>query len=363
MMSFAQLGNELYTGTRSLNIVTNRRRWLSIAGALAAAGLLILLVKGLNPGIEFSGGSEFRIQGVSTTDTSLAAEVLSDAGVSETPRVSVIGTERDAVRVQTLELTSEQIEQIREELLDAYGGDSISSTFIGPAWGQDVTQRAFLAILVFVPLVALGMSLYFRSWTMALAGICALLHDIIVTVGAYALVGFEVTPASVIGFLTILGYSLYDTVVVFDKVRENSQGFLEQHVVTFPEIADLAVNQTLVRSLNTSITGLLPVTAILVVGASGVGGGTLRDISLALFVGMLVSTISSIFIAAPAETTFRMMIPAYQEHDTQVLAKREASSDIVATNSTTAAALGATVAPGGHKGQQAQPRKKTRKNR
>ncbi|MDN5558749.1 MAG: protein translocase subunit SecF [Ruaniaceae bacterium] len=361
MKSLAQLGNELYFGRKSFNIVGNRRRWLTIGLVFIVLSIGVLLVRGLNPGVEFSGGSEFRIEQAATTDSAPAIEVLANAGVSETPRVSVIGD--DSLRVQTSQLTSEEIESIRSALAEAYGSEQISSTFIGPAWGQDVTQKALMGMGIFLVLVAVVMALYFRTWTMSLAAITGLIHDLIITVGVYALVGFEVTPASVIGFLTILGYSLYDTVVVFDKVRENTANALEQNRVTYAEGANLAVNQTIVRSINTSVVGVLPVGAILFVGTTGLGAGTLRDISLALFVGMIISTISSIFIATPIEVAFRERTAAYAEHTKAVLAKRSVSEDLVAVDATSAAILGTSVAPGGHQGQSAQPRKKPRKER
>jgi preprotein translocase subunit SecF len=171
------------------------------------------------------------------------------------------------------------------------------------------------------------MAAYFRTWTMALAALVALLNDVIVTVGLYAGIGFEVTPASVIGFLTILGYSLYDTVVVFDKVRENTADITDQSRVTYAEASNLAVNQTIVRSINTSIVGLLPVASILFVGAFLLGAGTLRDIALALFIGMLASTLSSIFLAAPLEVTLRQRSPAIAAHTAKVLALRAQAAD------------------------------------
>lgn len=361
MMSFARLGNDLYFGKRSFKIVENRKRWLVVAGTFVLAALVVLGVRGLTLGVEFSGGSEFRAENVSTTDASLATDVLSAAGISDIPRVSTIGT--DTLRIQTSVADSTKIEELRVALGDAYGASTVSSTFIGPAWGQDVTRSALWGMAIFLPLVGLGMALYFRTWTMSLGALTALLHDMIVTVGVYALVGFEVTPASVIGFLTILGYSLYDTVVVFDKVRENTKNHFDQDRITYVEASDLAVNQTMVRSINTSMTGLLPVGAILFVGATGLGAGTLRDIALALFVGMFVSTFSSVFVAAPAEAELRTRTATYRKHDEHVVALRDSGRDIVAVDSVSAAALGATVAAGTHKGHAAQPRKKSRRNR
>ena len=209
-------------------------------------------------------------------------------------------------------------------LAEAYDVDAedISSSFIGPAWGQDVSQRSLLALGVFLVLVGAVISLYFRTWKMAVAALVALLHDVVITVGIYALIGLEVTPATVIGFLTILGYSLYDTVVVFDKVRENTDEAQETQAATFREAANLAVNQTLVRSINTSVVALLPVGAILFVGALLLGAGTLLDLSLALFIGIAFGTYSSIFIATPLLVQLREKEPAIVKLEKKVLAKR-----------------------------------------
>jgi len=204
------------------------------------------------------------------------------------------------------------------------------------------------------------MTVYFRAWRMAVAGIVALIHDLVFTVGIYALVGFEVTPASVIGFLTILGYSLYDTVVVFDKVRENTDGLTTQHRYTYDELANLALNQTLVRSINTSIVALLPVASILFIGAFVLGAGTLKDISLALFVGMAVGTYSSIFVATPLEVTLRDREERIQTHTTQVLEMRASGKSDVVLNEDGHVRVGA-LQPGAHKGQTAQPKRKGRK--
>ena len=204
------------------------------------------------------------------------------------------------------------------------------------------------------------MTVYFRNWRMAAAAMLALFHDLILTVGVYAAVGWEVTPATVIGFLTILGYSIYDTVVVFDKVRENTADVLDQTRFTYAERANLAVNQTLVRSINTSVVALLPVASILVVGAFILGAGTLRDIALALFVGMFVGTFSSVFLATPLEVTLREREPRIREHTAKVLAARAgvtgADGETVGAVPRAAAAL----RPGSHLGTAAQPKRKGR---
>jgi preprotein translocase subunit SecF len=191
----------------------------------------------------------------------------------------------------------------------------VSSTFIGPSWGASVSGQALRALVIFLVLVAIVMSIYFRNWKMAAAALIALAHDMVITVGIYALVGFEVSPATMIGFLTVLGYSLYDTVVVFDKVRENTNEAFANGRVTFAQAANLAVNQTMVRSINTTVIGLLPITAVLAVGAIWLGPGVLLDLSLVLFVGILVGAYSSIFIATPLLVTLRRNDAAVLELD------------------------------------------------
>ena len=213
---------------------------------------------------------------------------------------------------------------MRLKLGEAYGvpGEEVTSSFIGPNWGADVTRQALTGLVVFLVLVSLLMAFYFRSWKMSVAALLALGHDLILTAGVYAGVGFEVTPAAVIGFLTILSYSLYDTVVVFDKVRENTLEIQYSETRTFAEMVNLAVNQTLVRSINTSVVAVLPVGSILFIGSLVLGAGTLRDIALALFVGTIVGTYSSIFLAAPIYAHLRENDPALKAAKDKVLASR-----------------------------------------
>jgi preprotein translocase subunit SecF len=213
----------------------------------------------------------------------------------------------DAVRIQTEQLDDIASEEVRIALATAYGVESgaVTSSFIGANWGADVTEKAFIALIVFLVVVSLLMALYFRTLKMSVAALVALFHDVVITLGIYALVGFEITPAAVIGFLTILGYSLYDTVVVFDKVRENTIDVEFSETTTFASQVNLAINQTLVRSVNTSVVAVLPVAAILFVGATAIGAGTLRDISLALFIGIIAGTYSSVFLAGPLYVDLR----------------------------------------------------------
>jgi preprotein translocase subunit SecF len=368
---FAQWGNDLYTGRKSYDIVGRRRTWFVIAIAIVVLSGLLLAIKGLNPGIEFRGGSQFTVSGVSTSEQQPAIDAVEEVQPDEEARVSTVG--ENAIRVQTAQLTNEEVTEVRGALASAYGvaEEDVTSSFVGPSWGQDVSSKALTGLLVFLLLVSVVMTLYFRAWRMAAAALLALAHDLVITVGIYALVGWEVTPATVIGFLTILGYSIYDTVVVFDKVRENTHGITNQTRFTYKEQANLAVNQTLVRSINTSVVAVLPVSAILFVGAFLLGAGTLRDIALALFVGMVVGTFSSIFLATPLEVAMREREPAIAEHTARVLALRGARTDgrtdgpggapgggdadgPVAAGVRTAAPL----VPGHHLGTAAQPKRR-----
>jgi preprotein translocase subunit SecF len=322
-MSFATFGNDLYTGRRSIGFIKRRRVWYAVAVAMSVLSLLALLVLRLNPGIEFRGGSEFKISSAGTTDEVLGANAVHSIAATSEARVSKIG--QNGVRVQTEKLTDTQTDQVKTALAKAYKvpETSITSSFVGPSWGADVSRKAIQGLLVFLVLVGLVIAAYFRTWKMAAAGLIALLHDLLITAGVYALTRFEVTPATVIGFLTILGYSLYDTVVVFDKVRENTDQITHSQKRTFEEAANLAVNQTLVRSINTSVVALLPVASILFIGAFLLGAGTLRDISLALFVGIAAGTYSSIFIATPLLVDLRRREPEIVAHTQKILRRRK----------------------------------------
>lgn len=362
---FAQWGNDLYTGRRSYDIVGRRRLWYTISGVLVVLTALLLFKPGLNPGIEFRGGSEFTVSGAQDLSQQPAIDAVQSIDAEESPRVATVGS--DSLRVQTAELTADEVTQVKSALAEAYGVPEaqVTSAFIGPTWGQDVSQKALRGLLVFLVFVAIVMTVYFRNWRMALAALIALFHDLVITVGIYAGVGWEVTPATVIGFLTILGYSIYDTVVVFDKVRENTADTLDQTRYTYAEKANLAVNQTLVRSINTSVVALLPVSAILFVGAFILGAGTLRDIALALFVGMAVGAFSSIFLATPLEVTLREREPAIRDHTKRVLEARARAAGVIAGEGVVEAQVPAVhvgaLHPGVHQGASAQPKRKSRR--
>jgi preprotein translocase subunit SecF len=306
MPDLRQLGNDLYSGEKSFDIVGRRKLFYIIGIIVVAVAILVPIVKGgFNFGIEFRGGSEFRIEGVANSSQQIARDAVQSIEPASEPRITTVGL--DSLRIQTEQLGDVASERVRIALADAYGvpSGSVTSSFIGANWGADVTEKALTGLVVFLLLVTLLMALYFRTVKMSLAALVALTHDVVITLGIYALVGFEITPAAVIGFLTILGYSLYDTVVVFDKVRENTQDVELSETKTFASQVNLAINQTLVRSVNTSVVAVLPVGSILFIGAAVLGAGTLRDIALALFIGILAGTYSSVFIAGPLYVTLR----------------------------------------------------------
>jgi len=335
MSKLTQFGNDLYTGARSFDFVGKRRLWYGIAAAfvILAIGLTVLR-GGFVFGIEFRGGSEFQVQGTTAVDegtaaaTAIAVEAVNTVVPGSNPRVSIVGG--DSVRVQTEQLTPAETDEVRAALAEAYGVSvsEVSSSFIGATWGADITRQAIIALVVFLALASLVMALYFRTWKMAAAAIIALFHDLIVTTGVYGVLGLEITPAAVIGFLTILGYSLYDTVVVFDKVRENTSEDGAESRRTFAQSVNLAVNQTLVRSINTSIVAVLPTASILFVGSFLLGAGTLRDIALALFIGTIVGTYSSIFLAAPLYVHLRENEPEVKKQGTRARVVRTESGAV-----------------------------------
>jgi preprotein translocase subunit SecF len=304
MGKFSRLGNDLYSGKKSIDFVG--RKWLWYCGS----GLIVLLAvgglyfQGLNMGIEFEGGAQYRVTLPSDQVTQDNADQLREAvaatGIDGASSPIVTTTGDNGIIVQTKQLNSADSQEVVDTILQTVGATpaDMSQDEIGASWGQDVAKRSFTGLVVFLILVVLFIWAYFREWKMSVAALVALAHDVLITTGVYALSGFEVSPATVTGILTILGFSLYDTVVVFDKVRENTKNLRSTHM-TYAEAANLAVNQTLVRSINTSIVALLPVGAILYVGAVQLGNGSLKDLALALFVGMAAGTYSSIFIATP----------------------------------------------------------------
>jgi preprotein translocase subunit SecF len=343
MSRLHRLTSGLYSGDVSFDFVGRAKVWYVVSAVLLVISLSALAVNGLKWGVEFSGGAVFTLPSDTCT-----VETARDAAGAEVPQGDPIVTELSGqqarqIRVQTVDLTPAETSAISTALADACEVplEDVSTQVIGPSWGQQITQKALTGLVVFLVLIVFYLSITFE-WRMAVAALIALFHDVFITVGIYALVGFEVTPATVIGVLTILGYSLYDTVVVFDKVKENTRGLQATSRMTYSEAANLAVNQTLVRSINTSIVGLLPVASLLFVGAYVLGAGTLKDLALALFVGIAVGTYSSIFVATPVLAQLKEREPAMQALAKRVQARRSggrvASSGAKAKGAETGAA-------------------------
>ncbi|MEL5989996.1 protein translocase subunit SecF [Microbacterium phosphatis] len=324
MRSMTELGNDLYTGKASFPFVGRRRSWFIVAIVLVVLSAVAPFLRGVEFSIEFTGGSQFLVSAPASTDQGLASSAVEEVVPGTTTKVTTISN-RD-IRVQTSQLDDAETHAVTSALAEAYDVDAeeITASFIGPTWGQDVTRQSLWGLAIFLALTFLILAIYFRTWKMSAAAIIGLLDVLIVTVGIYSLCGFEISPAAVIGFLTILAYSLYDTTVVFDKIRENTVEDAEVTGRTFGESVNLAVNQTLVRSINTSVVAALPVAAILFIGSFVLGAETLSDISLAIFVGIIVATYSTLFVAAPLYSLFRENEPAIRTADERVLAARAA---------------------------------------
>ena len=319
MSRLGSLAHNLSSGEVSYDFVGKRNRWYAMSGIILLLALGGLFGRHLNLGIEFKGGSEFTVKS-STATVEQARASAQTAGIAD-PIVTEVGDNN--IRIQTPSLTPTQSATVTKQLSTDLGvaQSDIGVTLVGPSWGSEITQRALQGLIVFLVLVVVFLSAYFE-WRLAIAALVALLHDLLITVGIYALTGFEVTPATVIGVLTILGFSLYDTVVVFDKVKENTRAITSGNRATYSEAANLALNQTLVRSINTSVVALLPVTAILVVGVGLLGAGTLKDLALALFIGTAAGTYSSIFIATPVACQLQERRPEMKALTARVAARR-----------------------------------------
>jgi len=318
--AFARFGNDLHSGARSYPFVGKRRLWLLLAAVLMAVSVLIPSVSGgFNLGIDFRGGSEFVVSKTAHVDTATGERVIHEKA-KDASDVRVTNIAPGTIRAQMSKLSDDETLQVKAALQEAYGvsENDVTSSFVGPTWGADVTRQAFWGLVAFVVLALIGMAFYFRTWKMSLASIAGLFFTVVVTVGLYAAFGFEITPSAIIGFLTILSYSLYDSVVVFDKIRENTEDVLERRDTTFAEQINLAVNQTLVRSINTAIVGVLPVGAILFIGAFILGAGTLQDLSLSLFVGILVGMFGTLFVSAPLYASLRLGEAQIREHTAKV---------------------------------------------
>src|SRR5919204_5396720 len=322
MSRLGDLGGKLYRGEVSVDFVGRQRLWYAISGLILVVSIVALLVRGLDFSVDFKGGAIFTFSAPSAS-LSQVQNAAADGGVSGAIVQQVRTGNTNSWEIQTKALTGPQTVTLEKKISSDLGlnTNDITVKTVGPLWGSQISSKAVQALIAFLIVIVIYLSIAF-DLRMAIAAFVALLHDLVITTGVYALAGFQVAPATVIGLLTILGYSLYDTVVVFDKVRENTAGLLASSRATYSQAANQALNQTLVRSINTSIIALLPVASILFVGAGLLGAGELKDLALVLFVGMLSGTYSSIFIATP-------VLAGLKEHEPQykALARRVAARE------------------------------------
>jgi preprotein translocase subunit SecF len=354
MSRLGNIGGRLYRGEVSFDFVSRQKLWYTISGIILVISLFALIFRGLNYSVEFKGGSLFTVPASSSvTATSLDQVVTANGGTNPTAsevKPSLSGR-APFWQVQTSQLSTTQSLKIQAAIAHEFhlNVNNVPVTTVGSSWGSQVSQKALEALIAFLIVIVIYLSIAFE-WRMAASALVALAHDIVITIGVYALTGFQVSPATVIGLLTILGYSLYDTVVVFDKVRENTAPILGTRKSTYSEAANLALNQTLVRSINTSLTALLPVAAILAVGTLLLGNGELKDLSLVLFVGMLSGTYSSIFIATPVLADLKEREPQYKQLARQVALRAAGGRAALrkAKPATAGAAAGAVLPPPGN---------------
>ncbi|MGP3916222.1 protein translocase subunit SecF [Nonomuraea sp. 10N515B] len=311
------LARRLYRGEIDVDFVGKWRLWYSLSGFLLLVSLAGLLFNGLNLGVEFKGGTVYSFEAPTATVETIR-ESIREEGVHQV----IVQSAGDGWRVTTESLSEDTRAQVQSEIAKDFNtpAGEVSIQAIGPSWGGEVSQQAWIGLGVFMVAIILYLSMAFEP-KMALAAIVALIHDLVITAGIYAWSGFEVTPATLLGFLTILGYSLYDAVVVFDMIKEVTAKLGHTSKMTYSMAANNALNHTLIRSLNTSLVAILPVAAILFIGTTLLGAGTLKDLSLALFVGMIVGTYSSLCVATPLLVTLKEREPKYQ-----AIARRLAST-------------------------------------
>jgi preprotein translocase subunit SecF len=332
----------LYRGETSIAFIPNRKRWYFASAVMIVICVLSIAIRGFNFGIDFSGGSQFTVptNGNSIT-TSQVDSAFADAGAKTADPAQAVGSGSDrTIQVKTGSLDVAKQQTVQEEVAKSLGlpkATDISIDSVGSDWGHDVTVKAIEGLIVFLIVVSIYISIRFQ-WRMAVGGIVALLHDLLIAAGIYSIVGFEVTPSTVVGLLTILGFSLYDTVVVYDKVAENSKDLLAGSRATYSEAANLAVNQTLMRSINTSLIALLPVGGLLFVGAGLLGVGTIKDLALILFVGLASGAYSSLFLATPIVVDLTERAPEYKALTRRVVAKRASEAKRAAEDRELAAA-------------------------
>jgi preprotein translocase subunit SecF len=323
MSSGDGLAARLYKGEANLNVVGRRKVWFTVAGIILLIAVGSMFVRGFTLGIDFKGGNEFQIP-ASVGTLQQAAAAVTDAG-GKVASSQVIGNNKTySIRTATVDQNTSQ--KIKEAVAQHFGIDpgTISDNAVSKAWGSQITKQALISLAIFIALVVVYLIIRFE-WRMAIGSVASLLLNLVFTAGVYSLVGFEVTPSTVIGFLTILGFALYDVVVVFDKVQENTRGITGSGTTTYAEAANLAVNQTLMRSINTGLVALLPVGGLLFIGAGLLKAGTLKDLGLVLFFGMGFAVYSSIFFATPVLVELKSREPRLVAHTQRVQAKRLAN--------------------------------------
>jgi preprotein translocase subunit SecF len=326
--------SRLYTGTGAFDVVGKRRIYYVAFGTLVLACVLSIVFRGFNLGIDFTGGTQiqFPAAGAGAPATVEDVRTVYEQSVSQEPAaVQTVGQGAGAsVLIRSEPLDASQIVALKQALFEEFkplgkdgtpSASSISISDVSGTWGGQITRQALIALGVFLVLVTIFLAFYFER-AMAVAALVALVHDVVVTMGIYSIVGFEVTPATAIGLLTILGFSLYDTVVVFDKVKENTRGLLGLTRRTYAEAANLALNQTLMRSINTSLIAVLPVLGLMVVGVGLLGVGTLADLALVQIVGILAGAASSVLLATPILVDIKQRDPRIREHGRRVASRR-----------------------------------------
>jgi preprotein translocase subunit SecF len=320
---------KLYRGETRIDFIGSRKRWYAVSGVLLLICVVSFLLRGFNYGVEFSGGVQFRIQTSGSSVTSTEVEkAFTDAGKPPADPAQTVGSgSTRTIVVKTEEMGPQEQDTLTAKVAKDLGvpAGNINAQSVSSSWGHDITVKAIQGLIVFLIVVSIYIALRFQ-WRMAVGGILALFHDLIIAAGIYSLIGFEVTPSTIVGLLTILGFSLYDTVVVYDKVAENSKDILAGSRTTFSEAANLAVNQTLMRSINTSLIALLPVAGLLFVGAGMLGVGTIKDLALILFVGLASGAYSSLFLATPIVVDLTERDPAYKALTKRVIAKRSSEA-------------------------------------
>ncbi|MFD4138305.1 protein translocase subunit SecF [Streptomyces sp. NPDC058572] len=323
MSRLGNLGSRLYRGEVGYDFIGKRKIWYGISILITITAMVSLVVPGLNMGIEFKGGAVF-----TTSKTSVSVSQAQEAAERASGHDAIVQKlGNGTLRIQVSELDTQEANQVEKELAEDFKVDAetINAELVGPSWGKEIANKAWTGLGVFMILVVIYLAIAFE-WRMAVAALVALIHDITITVGVYALVGFEVTPGTVIGLLTILGYSLYDTVVVFDSLKEGSKDITKQTRWTYSDVANRSINSTLVRSINTTVVALLPVAGLLFIGGGVLGAGMLNDISLSLFVGLAAGAYSSIFIATPLVADLKEREPQMKALKKRVLAKRAAAA-------------------------------------